>query len=816
MAGFKINLKSKNSRGIHIIRMTAVYLAMLVFCDVYFSSFKISVDLVSIAFILIPIVIFSYFMVCVQKHCTVRLVIFLVVLAALSGCYYEVITNGMDFFAYCYTKISDAAGDYDNIPETVVSNELLVLMFVILIVFSMIFAAILLAQRGWILPLVILLMPAILVSCAGYMPSIFNVCKLLVAGIIYMFCYHKRDGRETIVALTGAMAVLLIMIAVSLFLASKIEQYKETNKDKYLEVRADLKNLDSISFDKIISKKIGERGNYTKGGVGKGDLRNLTTCKPEGSKELEVTLSYRPSSSIYLKAFVGTTYTGEKWEKLDKKALDKLNKFAGSEEKQRELLNTPFHKMEEISKTNENDSSGGYYSLEQENIEINILNNYSDIGYFPYFADISSEKGINQDSYIEGKGRKEYSYSFYKSEDADLLMIDFQPWNYVLSDLDIYGENIMSDESKIIYMSNTDLWEEYSEFVSEEYTGYPEELTGLTDFCRLFQETSSDTVLSDEIDSVFKYRMEYTLNPGIKPDDKDFVEYFLESGKGFCVHFASAATLIYRKFGYPARYVEGYAIPQSAFKIQPDGTYKAVVTDRMAHAWCEVFNQNLGWIVREHTLSSNENGNFSSVNSGGSSQTETGQQTTKPDETKNETTTIAKETESSTNSISGNSNSGTGDSLKSRNDKDRKAGWRTVLFWILRICMAGIIIMMLCIGQCSVRINHKIHRFRKKKNNIGIRCMYNEIVEICRFCGLRTAGKTEFEIFEQMSIKFSELSYEEWQWIYDCVLHAAFSHKEMDKAANRKMYQLMSKFKKKIWSGLSFRKKFIFKIVRAM
>ncbi len=61
----------------------------------------------------------------------------------------------------------------------------------------------------------------------------------------------------------------------------------------------------------------------------------------------------------------------------------------------------------------------------------------------------------------------------------------------------------------------------------------------------------------------------YTLTPGRAPVNQDIVEYFLfENHEGYCVHFASAATLMYRLYGIPARYASGYAVEPSAFTQQ--------------------------------------------------------------------------------------------------------------------------------------------------------------------------------------------------------------------------------------------------------
>lgn len=113
---------------------------------------------------------------------------------------------------------------------------------------------------------------------------------------------------------------------------------------------------------------------------------------------------------------------------------------------------------------------------------------------------------------------------------------------------------------------------------------------------------------------------EYTLSPGVTPASKDYVEYFLfEDKKGLCTHFASAAVMIFRCAGIPARYVEGFVVPESLYRGDPiykedvvvgsDGKYskenwhyyKAVVTDRYAHAWVEVYIDGIGWITVDPT-----------------------------------------------------------------------------------------------------------------------------------------------------------------------------------------------------------------------
>ena len=82
---------------------------------------------------------------------------------------------------------------------------------------------------------------------------------------------------------------------------------------------------------------------------------------------------------------------------------------------------------------------------------------------------------------------------------------------------------------------------------------------------------------------------EYDPDTPATPEGEDYVSYFLtESRRGYCMHFASAATLLLRTFGIPARYVVGYVadVPASGHVNVPDSA---------AHAWVEIYLDGYGW-----------------------------------------------------------------------------------------------------------------------------------------------------------------------------------------------------------------------------
>jgi hypothetical protein len=95
---------------------------------------------------------------------------------------------------------------------------------------------------------------------------------------------------------------------------------------------------------------------------------------------------------------------------------------------------------------------------------------------------------------------------------------------------------------------------------------------------------------------------EYNLYLDDLPEGADPVQYFLEtSHEGYCMHFASAATLILQELGVPARYATGYVVKSSAFYNDGGDGYVANVRDRNGHAWVEIYLNGVGWVPYEMT-----------------------------------------------------------------------------------------------------------------------------------------------------------------------------------------------------------------------
>ena len=102
---------------------------------------------------------------------------------------------------------------------------------------------------------------------------------------------------------------------------------------------------------------------------------------------------------------------------------------------------------------------------------------------------------------------------------------------------------------------------------------------------------------------VLSSRCTYSEEIKKETGDLDFLTNFLENTKkGYSVHYATAAALMFRYYKIPARYVEGYVITPDDVKSMKAGE-SYTVDGTHAHAWVEYYQDGVGWLPFESTPS---------------------------------------------------------------------------------------------------------------------------------------------------------------------------------------------------------------------
>lgn len=356
------------------------------------------------------------------------------------------------------------------------------------------------------------------------------------------------------------------------------------------------------------------------------------------------------------------------------------------------------------------------------------------------------------------------------------------------------------------YVYNGETW------VEQDSEGIYDELIRVQKICQSMENYSTDRIAT-AIDRLYEDGFVYTLSPGKMPEDMDFVEGFLFRKKaGFCVHFATAATVIYQMCGKDARYVEGYAIKASDFKLQPDGKYKAVVTDYMAHAWCETYEQFSGWEVREHTPSSGlytENPTPTPTKEAEVMPTVTPTVTPITQEPEQQPTVIPDVQENNGPALSGDQ-PGEGES-------PHKV-WEMVkaIFTSLVSVVVGLAGTIGVISlQRQIRVKRRLRRFRSKHVKKAILSIYRAIQELCKFAGLKDKEMWRREHMAEIAEQFPQISQEEWEWIYDCAERTMFSNHLMLMAEQKEMYRFYQQLRNGIFGTLTRGKKIWFLYGRA-
>lgn len=145
--------------------------------------------------------------------------------------------------------------------------------------------------------------------------------------------------------------------------------------------------------------------------------------------------------------------------------------------------------------------------------------------------------------------------------------------------------------------------EEYRKFVYKNYTK-------VDDKTRAYMEgliaenmfSLSDPNVIQKVATYVQHAAIYNLDydPKLDMEENVVIAFLDEYKEGKCVHYASAATLLFRTLGIPARYVTGFMIQTAAGKF--------VDITNPGHAWVEVYIDGVGWIEVEVTGSDGSGG----------------------------------------------------------------------------------------------------------------------------------------------------------------------------------------------------------------
>jgi len=358
---------------------------------------------------------------------------------------------------------------------------------------------------------------------------------------------RRRKGADDsyILSARGMLSVFGISVVLSLiFFVVSGAVFGEEYSTKYVSNR--LKNKTDDYVEVLVMNGLMSMFNRydATGGLAHGRLGGVGSVTPDYETDLIVTYAPETPETVYLRAFIGDRYYVDRF-------VEDNNVFEG----------------------------GGFepFNITGEPEEMLIENVGADTGYYylPY-----------------------HSMNAVGDKDGESVI------TYVPSPADVFYE---TDDIGML---------EYTEFVFSNYTYVPEDLIPVLD-----ETVKKADMINDDrtyqgmlyscsrLEQYFAENYRYSLQPGRTPLGRDVVEYFLSSqDRGYCMHFASAATLVLRYVGIPSRYCEGYALTanqlaEGELLIDENGDRKVKVeiSDAQAHAWVEIYIPGYGWIPYEMT-----------------------------------------------------------------------------------------------------------------------------------------------------------------------------------------------------------------------
>lgn len=338
------------------------------------------------------------------------------------------------------------------------------------------------------------------------------------------------------------------------------------------------------------------------GGTSGGRLGGIRSVRPDYETDLIVTYVPYSYERIYLKSYVGATYTSQKWIAPSATAG---YVYSGVDEKKEAFAENQI--LLKYMKT-------GFSPYMQSKMIIENIDGGSNFLFLPYYTNtLPTKTYITKESMIDGMlaegNSMEVSYTPYIGSLNDFQDMDSDMLSLLQDDKERELAATYKTEAYNNYLAIPDSIKDELETYHQQI-GYGEDRAEQIQLIRNFLYSSYT----------------YDMSPGATPYNKDFVTYFLESQKrGYCVHFASAGALLLRSYGIPARYVEGYVIDrtdvaeggkiaqydydeffQGSNTLDSNAVVTVEISDGNSHAWTEVYIDNLGWIPIEMTPPSDE------------------------------------------------------------------------------------------------------------------------------------------------------------------------------------------------------------------
>ena len=138
--------------------------------------------------------------------------------------------------------------------------------------------------------------------------------------------------------------------------------------------------------------------------------------------------------------------------------------------------------------------------------------------------------------------------------------------------------------------------QDYPDAIEEQYASLPDSVPDrVKEFTDdLTADADNPYEAAQTVEAWLEANKEYSLN--VSRRSENIADTFIfEMDRGYCEYYATSMVVMLRSQGVPARYVVGYSTGQQV----AENTYQ--VRSLNAHAWVEVYVENVGWVKFDPT-----------------------------------------------------------------------------------------------------------------------------------------------------------------------------------------------------------------------
>ena len=368
---------------------------------------------------------------------------------------------------------------------------------------------------------------------------------LLAAGTAALLLYRERAVRWPALALVLACAVALSPLALLTVPESGLPQALH-------------RTLHELRYD------------GTDRAMPEGDLRDLPARSRSDTPALALTME--TPQKLYLRGFLGERYTDSGWAALENSTLtDAADRFY--------LLH-----------------ENGFYAQ-------------SSIGSAAKSVDITSTSTLTVTNLAACAGKQYLPYALVGSGTLDAAVIadnrttgtrETMTLQYLPGSVPEWyalQSALAAAQDRAAVKAYLAQEQQYRDFVNERYLQLTSAAADAA--ARMLEGHITGRTLPElrgaTLDALEEH-LTYDETAATACGDEEFLTHLLATGgRGYDVHYATAAVLLLRYCGVPARYVEGYYLPAA------EAAQSVTLTERHAHAWAEYYLDGVGWVPFEVT-----------------------------------------------------------------------------------------------------------------------------------------------------------------------------------------------------------------------